>query len=321
MANIAVAGEPRLGKLGAPFRGVRPFAGAAAALVAEGDRRILWLPVFFATGIALYFTLTVEPPIWLGGAVTVAVVALTLALRRWPAVRTLGLILAFAAAGFAVMQQFRAERGTPMLERRMSGVALTGTVVDIDALDRGWRIILAPDPVPGLDANAQPHRLRIHIAASSDQLRPGDKVSLKAMLYPVPAQVLPGGRDMQRELYFAGIGGVGYSYGGARRTAEANPGGGWREWLLQLRAEMTRRINTALPGSTGGVVSAVITGKRGTMLEEVKQAFRDSGLSHLLAIAGLHLGLVGGFVFFSVRGGLALIPWLALRYPIKSTMA
>ena len=35
----------------------------------------------------------------------------------------------------------------------------------------------------------------------------------------------------------------------------------------------------------------------------------------------MHLGLVGGFVFFAVRGGLALIPWLALRYPIKKITA
>ena len=32
--------------------------------------------------------------------------------------------------------------------------------------------------------------------------------------------------------------------------------------LLRLRADMTKRINEALPGSTGGVASAVITGKR-----------------------------------------------------------
>jgi competence protein ComEC len=62
-------------------------------------------------------------------------------------------------------------------------------------------------------------------------------------------------------------------------------------------------------------------GKRGAIAEEVKQAFRDSGLSHLLAIAGLHLGLVGAFVFFAVRGGLALIPPIALRYPIKKLAA
>ena len=49
MANLAVAGEPRL--FGAPLRGARPLAAIAAAFAAESDRRILWLPVFFATGI------------------------------------------------------------------------------------------------------------------------------------------------------------------------------------------------------------------------------------------------------------------------------
>src|SRR5438477_2732373 len=211
-----------------------------------------------------------------------------------------------------------------MLERRVGPVALTVQVVDVDTLERGRRIIVMPDPLPGLAPAEQPRRLRLHIAATSDALRPGDRISVKAMLFPVPGQVLPGGRDMQRELYFAGIGGVGYSYGGARRIAtpdEVRGDGGWREWLLRLRNEMTRRIAAALPGATGGVASAVITGKRGTMPEEVKQAFRDSGLSHLLAIAGLHLGLVGGFVFFTVRGGPALIPWVALRYPIKKITA
>src|SRR6266699_446076 len=320
MADLAAAGE---GLGAAPRRSLRPLAPIAAAFAAEGDRRILWLPVFFGTGIALYFTLTIEPPAWIGAVATIGAAAIAVALRRWPALRNVAVTLAFVAAGFAVMQQARLEHGTPMVERRLGPAAITGRVVDIDVLDRGWRIIVAPDPLPGLAADAQPHRLRLHIAATSDALQPGDRVSLKGLLYPVPAQLLPGGRDMQRELFFAGIGGVGYSYGAAHRitTAEETTGGGWRECLLRLRAEMTARINAALPGSTGGVASAVITGKRGTMEEEVKEAFRQSGLSHLLAIAGLHLGVVGGFVFFAVRGGLALIPFLALRYPIKKITA
>jgi competence protein ComEC len=320
MADLAVAGVGA-----ARRRAPAPLAALAIALAAEGDRRILWLPVFFGTGVALYFTLTVEPAWWIGAVCTSAAAVLAVALRRWPAWRDAAITLAFAAAGFAAITRAGIEHGTAMLERRIGAIAITGRVVDIDALDRGWRIIVTPDPLPGLAAGEQPHRLRLHIPATSDPLQPGDRVSLKGKLYPVPAQVMPGGRDMQRELYFAGIGGVGYSYGAAHRTAAENDGenagGGWREWLLRLRAEMTRRINAALPGSTGGVASAVITGKRGTMAEEVKQAFRDSGLSHLLAIAGLHLGLVGGFVFFAVRGGLALVPWIALRYPIKKIAA
>ncbi|HKS89028.1 MAG TPA: ComEC/Rec2 family competence protein [Stellaceae bacterium] len=318
MADLAVAG----GEIGAAPGRWRPLAALAAALAAEGDRRALWLPVFFGTGIAGYFALTVEPPSGIGLAAMLGFAAAALVLRRWLPWRDAAIALAFVAAGFAIVQRARVEDGTPMLQRRLRPLALTGRVVDIDTLGRGWRIVVAPDPLPGLAPGEQPRRLRIHIAAASDPLQPGDRVAIKAKLFPVPGPVLPGGRDMQRELYFAGIGGVGYSYGAAHRLAgpdESN--GGWRQWLLRLRAEMTRRIAAALPGSTGGVASAVITGKRGAMAEDVKQAFRESGLSHLLAIAGLHLGLVGGFVFFAVRGGLALIPPIALRYPIKKIAA
>ena len=46
------------------------------------------------------------------------------------------------------------------------------------------------------------------------------------------------------------------------------------------------------------------------------QAMRDSGLSHLLSISGLHMAIVAGFVFVGLRGLLALVPRLALYYPI-----
>jgi competence protein ComEC len=320
MAHLAVAGDGRSAEgFGVPrWRRFNPFAAFSEALAAEADRRILWVPVFFGTGIAIYFALTVEPPRWLGIPIALAAAALAVALRRLPVLRGVAIALAFAAAGFAVMQESRWEHGTPMLERRLGSVALTGRVIDIDQLASGWRVVIAPDPIPGVEAQAQPRRARIRIPATSDALQPGDRVSMKARLYPPPAQVVPGGWDLQRALYFAEIGGVGYSFDAARRIAAAADGdGGWREWLLRLRNDMTRRINEALPGSTGGVAAALITGKRGTIAEEVTQAFRDSGLAHLLAISGMNLALVGGFVFVAVRGGLALIPWVALRYPIK----
>ena len=318
MADAAVAG----GQLGpiTQWR-ARLVGGLADRLSAERERRLLWLPVFFGIGIGIYFDLKVEPPLWPGIAVTVAGIGALFSLRRHPAWYEVALALTALAAGFALMRETAWQREAPMLQRRLGPVALTGRVVDIDLAERGWRIVIAPDPLPGLDTGEQPRRLRLHIPQSSDELNPGDRVSLKAMLYPVPAQILPGGRDLQRELYFAGIGGVGYSFGAAHHIADPEPEGGWREGLRHLRTEMTRRIAAVLPGSTGGVASALITGKRGAIAEEVKQAFRDSGLSHLLAIAGLHLGLVGAFVFFTLRGGLALIPRIALRYPIKKIAA
>ncbi|HTW50388.1 MAG TPA: ComEC/Rec2 family competence protein [Stellaceae bacterium] len=325
MADISL-GEGRIE--GAPPRLTRLVRGLADAFAAESDRRILWLPVFFGSGIALYFALTVEPPLWLGPAVAGVAGAAAWLMRRRRLWRNAAFCVAIGAAGLALITATARQRAAPMLDHRVGPVSFTGRVIDIDTLERGWRIIVAPDAVmaavPGLDPAQQPHRLRIHITAASDLLSPGDRVSLKAMLYPVPGQPLPGAHDLQRDLYFAEIGGVGYSLGPAHRLADAEdarPPGGWRLWLLHLRTEVTRRITAVLPGSTGGVAAALIAGKRGAIDESVIEAFRNSGLSHLLAIAGLHLGLVGAFVFFAVRGGLALVPPIALRWPIKKIAA
>jgi competence protein ComEC len=294
MADAAIAGG-RFGPV-EEWR-ARFFGGLSDRLAAEGERRLLWLPVFFGAGIGVYFVLKVEPPLWPGIAAAIAGAGVAFALRRYPAWCEAALAFTVFAAGFALMRETAWERQVPMLQRHVGPIAVTGRVIDLDLMEKGWRIVVEPDPLSGLASSEQPRRLRLHIPHSSDVLNPGDRVSFKAMLYPVPAQILPGGRDFQRELFFAGIGAVGYTFGAARRIAGPEFEGGWRESLRQLRTEMARRIAAVLPGSTGGVASALITGKRGAITEGIKQAFRDSGLSHLLAIAGLHLGLVGALCF------------------------
>src|SRR5262249_19547174 len=141
MTDLAAAGE----RFGAARWRVRLFDPLVAAFAAETERRVLWLPVFFGTGIACCFALTVEPPLWFGAATAIALIAVAIALHRRPAPRGVAVALAFAAAGFAVMQEARWEQGGAMLERRMGPVALTGRVIDVDTLDRGWRVVIAPD--------------------------------------------------------------------------------------------------------------------------------------------------------------------------------
>jgi competence protein ComEC len=185
----------------------RLFGGLADRLAAEGDRRLLWVPVFFGAGIGIYFLLKVEPPLWPGIAAAIAGAGSVIAVRRHRGWREAALAFTVFAAGFALMRETAWEHQAPMLQRHVGPIAVTGRVVDIDLMEKGWRIVIDADPLSGIDTRDQPRRLRVHIPPSSDELNPGDRVSLKAMLYPVPAQILPGGRDFQRELYFAGIGG------------------------------------------------------------------------------------------------------------------
>ncbi len=76
-----------------------------------------------------------------------------------------------------------------------------------------------------------------------------------------------------------------------------------------------------MPGETGAIANALITGERGAIPEDTTSAFRDSGLLHVLSISGLHMAIMAGSVFFLVRLVLAAFPGIALRYPIKKWAA
>jgi competence protein ComEC len=101
----------------------------------------------------------------------------------------------------------------------------------------------------------------------------------------------------------------------------AAAGEDWRLWLPGLRQDIAERVRAGIGGAEGAVAAALMTGERGAIPEAVLAAMRDAGLAHLLAISGLHIGLVAGILFFSLRGVLALIPPVALRFPIKKWAA
>src|SRR5215469_10487521 len=102
MADAAVAGG-RLGSV-TEWR-TRLFGGLADRLAAEGERRALWLPVFFGTGIGLYFVLKVEPPLWPGIVAAGAGIGLLFAVRNYSGWREAALAFTALAAGFALMRE------------------------------------------------------------------------------------------------------------------------------------------------------------------------------------------------------------------------
>ena len=91
--------------------------------------------------------------------------------------------------------------------------------------------------------------------------------------------------------------------------------------MQRLRQAIGARIAAALPGETGAIATALITGERGGISEATNDAFRDSGILHILSISGFHMAIMAGSVFFIVRLGLAVFPSIALRYPIKKWAA
>src|SRR6185503_4919915 len=117
---------------------------------------------------------------------------------------------------------------------------------------------------------------------------------------------------------------VGYAYGRPKRIIAARAPSIAERARLEiesLRVRVSARIHSVLPSSTGAIASALITGDRGGISEDDESALRDAGLAHVLAIAGLHMALVGLGLFWAVRALLALFPPIALTQPIKKWAA
>ena len=138
---------------------------------------------------------------------------------------------------------------------------------------------------------------------------------------PPPPPAAPGAFDFPRQAWFKRLGAVGFAVGKIELTPEAGEGGTFNLWLDGRRLDIADRVRARLDPETGSVAAALMTGNRGAIPDDVVTALRDAGLAHLLAISGLHVGLIAASLFAAVRGLLALWPVVALRFPIKKWAA
>ena len=301
--------------------------GIVRHLEAEQDRWFLWLPVLFGAGIALYFFLPAEPTTLVAVLPLVAALVLhAFAKRHGPGVLVTAGLLALACGVAAAKLRTEAVRA-PVLQRQIGPVEVTGFVELIEPRPvRGQRLTIRVASIETLEARQWPARVRVRAGIDNADLKPGDAIRLRATLSPPPWPSLPGDYDFARAAWFQGLGAVGFATGAAAKVETdahviAPLSLRARAVIERVRQAIGRRIVAALPGETGAIANALITGERGGITETTNQAFRDSGLFHILSISGLHMVIMAGAVFSVIRLSLAAIPAIALRYPIKKWAA
>ena len=296
-----------------------------ALLEAERARWFLWVPVLLGAGIAAYFLLPFEPSL----AACLVPLALVLVLRAIGS-RGLAVVLvvdiAVLAAGGLALAKLRADMvAAPVLARAIGPVEVRGHVELVEPRETGGeRITLRVAAIAGLAPEATPRRVRIRAASRRSGLQPGDPIRLVAHLAPPAPPAIPGGYDFARSAWFLGLGGVGYAVSRPGPDAElgaAPPTLAAAAAIQRVRQAIGARVVASLGGQTGAIANGLITGERGGISEATNDAYRDSGLFHILSISGLHMAVMGGAVFYAVRLLLALSPTLALTYPIRKWAA
>jgi competence protein ComEC len=292
---------------------LRLAASGAAWITAQRGRFALFLPACMAGGVIFYFSLRAEPPPWLAPALAAAAFAAVFAARSRAVPRALLLSLAFACLGFA-SAGIATWRAAPWDSLPSTAVHAQGTITAIDVLPQGRRVVLASVTLD--DAKLQ-RRVRIRLRNNDTQLlTTGDTVRVRALLRAPPPPAYPGGWDMQRDAFFAGLAAFGFAIGPAERV-QAAPHAAWQAW----REAIAARIMAGLPGERGAIAATLLTGLATAIPPADRLAFQASGLAHLLAVAGLHIGIVMGLVFLLVRQAMAASEYAALHWPTRQIAA
>ncbi len=282
-----------------------------------------FVPVALGLGIGLYFAAHAEPT--RGGLTLLAGLALAGLVLGWRAegaLRPLIWALALVALG-ALLAALRTQAvAAPVLGWARYG-PIEGRIVAVDRSGSdALRLTLDRVVLPGLPPARVPERVRVSIHGEPDDepdLDPvaGTVVVLTGFLAPPGGPVEPGGFSFRRLAWFEGLGAVGYT----RNPVLAVEDPGRALALTRLRYRLAEGIRARLPGEAGGFVAAILTGDRSGVGQDTLDDLRRSNLAHLLAISGLHMGLLTGVVCAALRGGMALIPVLALRWPIRKLAA
>ncbi|MFD2738664.1 ComEC/Rec2 family competence protein [Sulfitobacter aestuarii] len=298
-------------------------------LLSETMRRqrghlIGWVPVCLAAGVGLFFSLKFEPQMPLLSGLALVMFLLILLVRHLPeTISPLCTALILCLLGFLLAAARTHMVQAPMLSWRYYG-PVEGRVVAIDRSGSdALRLTLDQVRLDRISPARLPHRVRLSLHGDLQAgitPEPGLRVMTTAHLSPPGGPVEPDGFDFQRHAFFAGLGAVGYTRVPLLGVAPASEGQAGLA-IARLRMAVSARIRAVLPGDIGGFATAITTGDRSAISGDALQDLRTANLAHLLAISGLHMGLLSALVFGALRLLLALHPVTALYWPTRQIAA
>jgi len=144
-------------------------------------------------------------------------------------------------------------------------------------------------------------KIRLTAGGKFPAVNKGDRISFYSKIRSIRNFKNPGGFDYKRFMAFQGIWGTSYSRGedilllaGIKRKKVSL-------LIEKVRCKISDHIETFCPVEQRGLLKALIVGKKNEIPPFIREGFNKAGVSHILAISGLHIGIVatGAFFLFS----------------------
>ena len=259
--------------------------------------RLVYLAVFWLTGITLGLAFDTRPSLILLLALTMAPLGFLFFLAR----RSVGPVVLLGALLVSFWRVEAAQQPVAPTEYLdLQRATITGRVVDDpEARSRNVRFTLAVDTV---DLGSGPREISSNLLVYAEPpeslvshrqppyYRYGDRMTAQGLWQrPKPFQ----GFDYPTYLESKGISGV--FWAGQVEVGKSDLGGmpGYaRTEIFAFRRTLSNSLERNLPAPQSALAQALLLGLRGQLPSNVRDDFRDTGTSHLLAISGLHVGVL-----------------------------
>jgi competence protein ComEC len=163
--------------------------------------------------------------------------------------------------------------------------------------------------------------LRVTAVGDAPVLNRGDRILINSRLRSLRNFRNPGGFDYKRYMYFQGICATAYIQGRRVTILERHRSHFWSDMIENTRHRIGRIIASTGKGSQSAVLKALIVGDRSHITQGAREAFNRAGVGHLLAISGLHIGIVATMAFLFFQRMLSNIKPLLWRAWTRKTAA
>lgn len=150
-------------------------------------------------------------------------------------------------------------------------------------------------------------KIRVTVFGDIPELYVGDRISFISKIRSIRNFRNPGGFNYERYMKFKKIWGSAYVQVNRLAILNQNPDKGVYRLIEEARSKISAFIDKAGSGDRKDILKALITGDKSGVSKNLRDEFNRAGLGHLLAISGLHIGIVAtsSFMFFQ---------WLLSRF-------
>ena len=247
--------------------------------------------LLFSAGI--FFEKVIHLPLWMAIAFTFIIIFLSFL----PKIRTTEAVIFLLVLSGGILRMGSSQWHVAKIENNLAQlngetVRISGEITDIRETNKGFRYTVSIDSIMTNIVIIR-ENVKVNLYTENDFIASmGNKIDVAAVWREILSPRNPGEFDFQKYYKQQNIWAKAFMEEEKPSSITVQDGFSFSTTIYDLRMSIRDLFNEKVGGDAGKLMSALILGLREEVPGEIKQDFVDTGVIHVLAVSGLHVGYV-----------------------------